>query len=80
MNVQEALKTLLPPLRFGNPKQIEAVRFIESVDAAEAVAAKCDSCDGLGAYYYEKQRQVCECVSGFSEAVQDELAARNESY
>lgn len=80
MTVKEALRTLLPPLQFGNPKQIAAVRFIESVDAAEAIAAKCASCDGLGAYHYERQRFVCECIGRFSEAVQCEISARNENY
>lgn len=48
MNVQAALEILKPPLQFGNPKQIAAVRFIEKVDAAREAARKCKDCFGSG--------------------------------
>jgi len=48
MNVPTALHILQPPLIFGNPKQISAVRFIEKVDEAKEAAAKCGDCFGTG--------------------------------
>jgi len=76
MNMREAFEILIPPLIFGNPTQIAAVRFIEKVDEAQLVAQKCDKCYGGGAYIEAGDLFQCECVADFSNEVVQALALR----
>jgi hypothetical protein len=60
MNLQEAMKKLVPPLIFGNPEQIECVDYIATFDGQlarcleamrrcpNALPLKCSTCRGRG--------------------------------
>jgi hypothetical protein len=61
LTVEDARKLLRPPLRFGDPQQIEAVQLLESLETLRNIMGasarypdyvNCPECDGSG-------RSVC---------------------
>jgi hypothetical protein len=73
LTLGRAFEILQPPLLFGNPKQIAAVRFIERVDEARELADKCELCDGQPVKIIDgNDYSVCHCVDRFSYDVLEE--------
>lgn len=70
MTLAEAKRILKPPLKFGDPVQIKAVRFLESVDAACEAIKVCeeaeehlDAIDALTAYDIDDTDSLIEELS-----------------
>ena len=74
MTLRKAFNILKPPLIFGNPAQIEAVRFIEEVDRAEERITQCDSPEHL--LRHRLINPDCECVRDLKDDVVEEASER----
>jgi len=67
VTVAEARKTLRPPLKFGDEKQIAAHRFLEAVELAKEAIERNDV-DALRQFSYDvwtAARQELKCPSFF---------------
>jgi hypothetical protein len=73
LTMRTALARLVPPLQFGNPKQIAAVRFLERVELVREIAARCGYCEGQPATRAgepgETLYEFCECVDRFADDI-----------
>lgn len=64
MTLKQALLIVRPPLKFGDARQIQAVRFLEKVEVAMGDIGSCEQCRGNGyqAYSYEEAEVCGFCV------------------
>lgn len=74
MDTKTAKQILAGPLRFGDPQQIAAKNFINSVTRCKELVTQCDECNGRGTFGGE---EICECIAGQPEgAIKEFLKGR----
>jgi hypothetical protein len=72
MTLKQALLLVRPPLRFGDARQVQAVNFLEKVEAAMAATRDCDYCHGDGCQQYsEDEVEVCTCIWELEQSVKE---------
>jgi len=68
MNAARARAVLKQELRFADPVQCEALRYLNALGLARLRLMSCKKCDGVGRVVElgGSCRSVCECVAGES--------------
>ena len=71
MNIPEAHAALARPLRFADPEQITAMRFLADVAAAHKALLRCRRCKGDGVTFLRNKRETaqCTCIEHFAREV-----------
>jgi len=66
MTVSEARRTLSKPMKFGDPAQVSAIKFLQNVFAAKIAAALCEHerCAACGGTGKQLLHSPCECCGG----------------
>lgn len=80
MTEAEALKILTPPLKFGDPKQIEAHQFLERLNKYQEKFNKCEEkfnkCEDM--HSSVDSAMDCECMSGVPDEIAQALRLRRK--
>jgi len=71
MNIPEAHAALARPLKFADPEQLLAKRFLADVAAAHKALLRCRRCKGDGVTFLvnKRERAQCTCIERYARAV-----------
>ena len=81
MTLKQALLILRPPLRFGDARQVQAVRFLEKVEVAMGAVRCCEYCRGDGyEEYSHAEPEVCFCIWDLPQNVKEAVIEKLQLY
>jgi hypothetical protein len=81
MTLKQALLLMRPPLRFGDARQIQAVKFLQKLEAAIVAVRNCEYCRGDGFENYgDGEAEVCTCIWDLEQSIKEAVIEKLHLY